>query len=140
MQNYAKIQAKDQTDAKFSGIAVPFVALAATSVENGSASSVTSLNPNTTVVEIAAITSPVGIKWTTSQATSVVTAVAGANFDNIVPTGTVRQFVVPRNTQAGLYYNANQSPSIVGLNVREGLYSAIAMKGVSVGSVLLTQY
>lgn len=139
MQNYAKLQARDRGDSPFRGIAVPFPALAANTNENTTTSSALALNPNTTVVEIAAVTTPVAFKWTTQAASaSVVTSsILGVSFDNIVAAGTVRQFVVPRNTQA----LSSSYSSIVGLNVQEGLFNAIAFKtATTLGSVLLTQY
>lgn len=136
MQNYAKIQARDQQGEIMIGPPVPFVALATNTFENVTVSSVTNLNPNTTVIEVAAVGALAAIKWTPATSTpSVVTAVAGANYDNVIPAGEVRQFVVPRNTQA----RSDSYTSFVGLNIREGLYTAVAIKG-GIGSVLLTQY
>ncbi len=119
-------------------MAVPFVALATTTTENATVSSVTGFNPNTTVIEVAAITTAAAIKWSNqsnlSATSSVITAVGVANYDNIIPVNTVRKFVVPRSAQA-------LSPqSVVGLNIQEGLYTGVALKSMGVGSVLLTQY
>lgn len=136
MQNYGKIQAKDRTDEIYVGVALPFPALAALSVENNVTSSVTSLNPNTTVIEVATSGAAAAIKWAANQATSVVTAVGANGFDLIIPAGQVRQIVVPRNTQA----LSSGYSSIVGLNIQEGLYNAVAIKSTQIGSVLLTQY
>lgn len=136
MQNYAKMIPKDRSDAPMQEYAVPYPALKVTVTDNGSASSVTALSSVTTVIEVAAVNSGAGIKWTTagSQGTSVITAAGTANFDNFIPAGVVRRFVVPRNTQS------LSNASISGINVQEGLYSAVAIKGGGVGSVLLTEY
>lgn len=140
MENYARKLPRDRAEQVMTGIAVPFPALVAGNIENAIVSSVTAFNTNTTVIEIAAITAPVAIKWTNSQATSVITATGTSNFDNIIPAGVVRQFVVPRSSQAIPNYSGIQNPSVVGLNTAEGLYSAVAIKGTAIGSVLLTQY
>jgi hypothetical protein len=108
--------------------------------DNASASSVTSLHANATVIEVAAVTTPATIKWASDQATSVVSAAGTPNFDHVIQTGEVRRFVIPRLTQALPNYNNAGSPSIVGLNIAEGLFSAVATKSTGVGSVLLTQY
>lgn len=137
MQNYGKLQAKDRTDEVYVGIPLPFPALATLSVENAVVSSVTNLNPNTTVIEVTATAAAAALKWTTATATaSVITAAGTANCDAVVAPNTTRMFVVPRNTQA----LSSGYSSIVGLNVQEGLYNAVAIKTTQIGSVLLTQY
>lgn len=130
--SYAKALPIDERGGLMHNSPPAFPALATTVRENGSVSSVTSLNADTTVVEVTAVGGGAGIKWTNSQATSVVTAASGASFDNFVAAGTTRLLVVPRSSQA--------VASIVGKNVQEGLYSAIAIKTNPVGSVLLTEY
>lgn len=108
-------------------------AIGTTFRDNGGASSVTSFNPNTTTIEVAAIGSPVAIKWASSQATSVIGLAGTANFDHIVPAGTVRPFVVPRTVQGAM-------ASTVGLATIEGLFNAVGTINLGVGSVALTQY
>lgn len=136
MENYAKKIPQDRTGTPMQTWPVPFPALISTTVENNSASSVTSLNPNTTVIEISAVTAPVALKWSSATVTtSVITAFGTSNFDNIIQAGVTRQFVVPRNTAA------IAPGSVVGLNVQEGLYTGVALKTAgTVGSILLTQY
>lgn len=140
MQNYGKIQARDRGEEVYVGIALPFPALASLSVENNVTSSVTALNPNTTVLEVAATGAAAAIRWTTqanlAASSSVITAAGTNGFDLMIPAGTVRQIVVPRNTQA----LSSGYSSVVGLNVLEGLYNAVAIKSTQIGSVLLTQY
>lgn len=130
--NYAKQLPVDRNDAVMQNSPPPFPAIATTARDNATASSVTSLNANTTTLEITAVTTGAGIKWATDQATSVITAAGTANFDNFLPAGTTKLFVIPRKT-AGI-------SSIVGLNTQNGLYSNIATKSVGVGSVLVVQY
>lgn len=133
MENYARKLPKDNTGAVMTEFAHPFVAYSTTARDNATVSSVTALGNLTTTVEVAAVGVGAGVKWATNQATSVITAAGTANFDNFVPAGTVRRFVVPRQTQA-------ISPSVAGINVEEGLYAAVATKSAGIGSVLLTQY
>lgn len=135
--NYAKQLANDRMGFSMPNSPVLSTALATTTRENAAASSVTSLNPDTSVVEVTAIGTSAGIKWVTNQGASVqttssVTSIGVANYDNIVPVNTTRVIVVPRFQQG--------VSSIVGLNVQEGLYPAIATVSTGVGSVLLTQY
>jgi hypothetical protein len=138
MQAYAKIQAKDRTGETIVGVSVPFPAITTTAVENGATSSVTALNANTTVVEVAAVGAGAAIRWSNqtnlTATSSVFTAAGTAAFDNFIPSGQVRLFVVPRSAQA------IGPSSVVGLNIQEGLYSGVAIKSAGVGSVLLTQY
>ena len=138
MQNYAKLQAKDRGDQPMTDYPPPFPAIQTTVIENATTSSVTALNPNTTVIEVTAVTAPAAIRWSNqsnlSATSSVITTAGTAAFDNFLPVGVTRKFVVPRSAQA------QQQGSVVGLNVQEGLYSGVAMKSVTIGSVLLTQY
>ena len=115
--------------------------------ENGSASSILLLSHNTTEVEIAAIAntgSVIGMagKWLTQAivdssvaGTSVITLSGTANFDFIVPGNEVRRFVIPIAFQ-------NQSQgSIQGVNRKEGLYPALAVKTLSGnGSILAAEF
>lgn len=145
MSNYAKILPRDAGGEPLQEFPTPYVALTRTNKENASASSVFGLSHNTTVVEVAAIGGPAAIKWiATSDTTasvytsSTIAGAAGAqiNFDNIIGTGTVRRFVVPKESSN---VAAN---SVVGVNRREGLYQRIAVKSASdtTSSVLTTEY
>lgn len=139
MENYARKLAKDRADNDLQEFAVPFPALVTTARDNAAASSVTSLNANCTMIEVAAVGGSAAIRWSSASATtSVISAAGTANFDNAIPSNTVRRFVVPRESQAIPNYSGINSPSVVGLNVAEGLYTGVATIGVA--SVLLTQY
>lgn len=137
MQNYTKILARDRVDGMMVNQPPPFVALSATTIENNTVSSVTLLNANCTAIEVTAIGVGAAIKWSnatnTTATSSVITAAGTANFDNVIPSGTVLRFVVPRSTAA------LAPTSVVGLNIQEGLFSGVATKSMGVGSVLLTQ-
>lgn len=121
----------------------PIVAKARYDGENASASSVISLTHDTTSLEVAAVGGPAAIKWiATSDTTSSVytsSTIAGAaassiNFDHVVGTGTVRRFVIPKET-VNVPIN-----SVVGVNRREGLYQRVAIKSVGIASVLTIEF
>lgn len=107
--------------------------------DNATASSVITLNDNTTVIEVAATGGAAAIRWVpptetaaVAPAASVITAAGTANFDHIVPSNTQRRFVVP-------VYQLGTS-SVVGANVKNGLYSRVAVKSVGVSSVATMQF
>lgn len=106
-------------------------------LEQGTISSVYSLTPDTTFIEIAALIVPAAMRWVRSGdgQGSVITVVTGANFEHIIPTGTVRQFAVPIESM----YLAPSS--MVGANVQNGLYAKVAVKSLlAAGSVMLTEF
>jgi hypothetical protein len=139
--NYAKALAIDESMNPLQNAASPVVALRTWTVENGVISSVINLHPNTTKLEVAAFGGQgVAIKWIpttdTTSASVVSSGLAGANFDNFVPAGTYRTFVVPRET-AGLPINPNvQKGSIF------GLYQRLAWinKGGTASSIIANEY
>lgn len=100
-------------------------------------SSVFTLNNKTTSIEVAAPNAAVAIKWIAVGAaqTSVISSFAGAvNFDHIIPAGSYRRFVVPRETQ-GI-----AGPALP--NSVHGLYQRLAAvpTTAAVSSVLVTEY
>lgn len=135
MSRYSKGIPNDKAGNPLTENQVPYKALVSIVSENATASSVITLNDNTTDLEIVAVGSPVFISWVSRSDTnaSVVSSVGGqANFDNVIPAGTVRKFVVPIERQV--------AASIVGANIANGLYNRIAYKSGGIGSVLTTQY
>lgn len=115
--------------------ALPLKALVSRTSENAAVSSVVTLNDNCTNLEIAAVGAPVFIRWvprSDTQGSVIGVAGATANYDNVVPAGTYRKFVVPIETIG--------TSSIVGANIANGLYNRIAYISGSAGSVLTTQY
>jgi len=102
--------------------------------ENNVVSSVITFNDNTSVIEVAAIGGPAAIKWIATGNTnpSVITAVATIDLDHVVPTNTVRKFVIPIETQG--------SASVVGINKQAGLYNRMAVKTFGIASVITSQY
>ena len=111
------------------------VALESNNNENISASSVLSFTHDTTELEVAAVGQGVAGRWAANQATSVVTATgAGANFDFVVPSGEVRRFAIPIETNV-------QQTSVVGANRKYGLFQAVAYKTLAGnGSVLTMEF
>ncbi len=115
----------------------PFKALVTRNRENAAASSVITLNDNTTTIEIIATGAPAYIRWipTTETAAapagSVISAAGTANFDNAIAANTVRRFAVPIEAFVA-------QGSIVGLNKQYGLYNRVAIIGAA--SVASTEY
>lgn len=107
--------------------------------ENASASSVITLTPDTTVLEITAVgASPTGgvMRWVRTAETqaSVISDAGTANFAHVIPGNQVRKFAVPIE----VVYQAPSS--MVGANIQNGLYRRVAIKSIGVASVLLTEY
>lgn len=140
MANYAKSIPMDRGQNGLVNSPAPCSTLGTVYRDNASTSSVTALTANTTIIEVAATTVPIGIRWAINQATSII-AIAGAtnNIDNIVVPGEVRRFVVPRRTIGIPNYTNDGAPSVVGLNTAEGLFSNVATISLGVGSVMLIQ-
>lgn len=134
MPRYATPRAVDITGNTIQGTAMVQPAIVTTLSENATASSVITVNDNTTDLEVAAVGAVGFIKWIGRGDTtaSVVSSVGGANWDVIIPSGVVRHLVIPRET-AG-------TSSIVGANIANGLYNRVAWKTGGPGSILATQY
>lgn len=133
--NYASRLPQDENNAVMTHSSTPFPALQTDARDNATVSSVTAFNVGTTTIEVTAVGGTGFIKWAPTQATSVVSAAGTANFDNAIPANATRIFVVPRNTEA---LGRASVGSYTGTNVDEGLYPAVATKGIA--SVLVTQY
>lgn len=97
------------------------------------ASSVVTLSPNTTVIDVtvfggvSANAAIIG-KWG-------VASVTGTNFDWIVQSGADKTFVVPVSVYGS-------SPSIAGANAMNGLYNAVSLKTATatLASVFTVEY
>lgn len=139
-QQYARFLPTDQTGNAMQEFATPFKANARYSSFNATVSSVITLNDNTTEVEVSAVGQSVAIRWVPATETasvspfaSVITAVSGANFDNVVPANYYRRFVVPQEGQG--------VASIVGAGVQAGLYRRMAViSGAAVSSVMVSEF
>lgn len=142
MSGYAKQLATDRSRTPLQEFPAPYKALARYDDEDASVSSVMSLTHDTTVVEVAAVGGPAVIRWVPTSETAGVSpfasviSIAGAtaNFDHVVASGTIRRFVVPKET------SNVQAGSAVGVNRQEGLYQRIAVKGLGISSVMTTEY
>ena len=102
--------------------------------ENAATSSVITLDEKTTMIEVAAAGTPAAIKWIASSDTqaSILTTTAGANWDHVIPPGTLRRFVVPQET-AGI-------TSVAGAGVANGCYRRVAWKTTGAGSILSSEF
>lgn len=132
---YATIIPNDAAGNPIQGAAVLQTAIVSTVSENATASSVITVTDNTTDLEIAAVGSTGFVKWIGRSDTtaSVISSVGGqANFDVVIPAGTVRRLVIPRETIG--------TSSVVGANIQNGLYNRVAYKTGGPGSILATQY
>src|SRR3990167_493565 len=98
---------KDRAEQVMQEFPAPVLSLARNIDDNAVASSVVSLNPNTTSLEVSAFGGQGAvIRWvpTTENASiagakaSVISSGLTANFDHYIPTGTVRRFAIPQET------------------------------------------
>jgi hypothetical protein len=87
------------------------------SSNNASASSVITMNDNTTVVEVTATGAAAFFRWVASGDTTA--SVTGSNYDHLVNLNQTRRFVVPIETLG--------TTSIVGANIQNGLFNRYAM-------------
>ena len=75
------------------------VALEETYDTTVSATTELTLNASTTLIEVAAISQGIFLKWGTSDVTS-------SDFDEFIPAGTLRHFYVPVNSTTGILFTA----------------------------------
>ncbi len=140
MAGYSKPVGNDKRGTPLPQWPIPTKALVSIVSENATASSVITLNDNTTDLEVSAVGSTGFLRWIPRSETaavspfaSVISSVGGqANFDNVIPAGTTRKFVVPIE-QLG-------TSSLVGANIANGLYNRVAYKTGGIGSILTAQY
>ncbi len=130
--------AHDSMGTDLQEFAVPYPAIGVNNSENNTASSLITLTDNTTSIEVHAVGGAATIRWVTASTvsglgnTSVISIAGTANFDGMIPANYFRRFPVP---QATIGVN-----SIVGLNKQSGLYNAVAVKSVGIGSVATLQF
>ncbi len=140
--NYSKQQARDKQGDVIPNSPPPYTALNRYTSENATASSVISVGHDTTAIEVAAISGSAAIRWIPITETAAVSpfasviTIAGAtsNYDHVIPTGTVRRFVIPQETQG----TGNQS--VMGINRVAGLYQRVAVKTFGIASVMTSEY
>ena len=137
MGNYAPNLARDKGGEPMQQFNTPSSVVASRASENAITSSVITLGHDTTALEIAAVGGTGFMRWVrTGDTTASVVAVAGstANFNHVIPSGTMRRFVVPIET-------ANVNPgSVQGVNRALGLYQRVAYQTAAAASILTTEY
>lgn len=134
--NYAPRLPQDKNGNPMQEYPSPKLALTRYTGENATASSVISVTHNTTALEIAAVGGTAAMRWVTTgdtQASIVTIAGATANYDHIIPSGTMRRFVIPIESNP-------QTGSVQGINREIGLYQRVAIKSIGIASVLLTEF
>jgi len=142
MSNYAKSLGRDVNGNPFQEAPPPYPTLSSSMRENAVASSVLAINPNTTIIEVAAIGGEgIAIRWipttetaSTSPYGSVIASGLGANYTHIVPAATFRRFIVPKETQGAAM--VGQIGSV------NGLYQRVAAinVGTTASSVLFAEF
>jgi hypothetical protein len=134
--NYSKPLPKDSGNSEvMQDYPAARTALRRITSENAAVSSVITLNDNTTMMEVTALGASAVLRWvptTDTQASVISAAGATANYDHVIPAGTLRRFVVPQET-AGI-------TSIAGANIMNGCYQRVAYKSTGIGSVMSTEY
>lgn len=106
MANYVNKLPRDITGVEMQNLPPAVRAQTTYQRENNIASSVISLNPNTSSLEVGAFGGQgIVIRWVPTTETaavapraSVVASGLGANFDHWIPSGEVRQFAVPKES------------------------------------------
>lgn len=143
MSNYTRGLAKDTNNVPLQEYPAPYLSYATYQRENNTASSVISLTPTTSALEVGAFGGQgVVIRWVPISETaaaagakaSVIASGLTANFDHWIPTGQYRRFVVPRETQGAA--TVGQMGSVNGLYQR----LAIINGGPTASSVLLSEF
>lgn len=143
MANYAKSLPRDTGGVPMQEYPAPYIAQEQYTSENAVASSVVSLTPNTTSLEVGAFGGQgVVIRWIPITETaaaagakaSVVSSGLGANYDHYVPPSTYRRFIVPKETigQAA----GGQVGSVNGLYQRVAWINA----GTTAASVIAVEF
>lgn len=134
--NYQRALPRDaSTNEALQAYPAPIVAIQSRTSENATVSSAISLTDRTTALEVTAVGATAALKWipTTSTNPSVIgIAGATANYDHIIPAGTMRRFVVPQE-RAGV-------SSIAGANISNGCYQRVAYITLGIGSVLSSEF
>lgn len=137
--NYAKGKAVGNNSVPFYDSPPPVRAIQRYYSENAIASSVITLSPNTTAIEIGAVNSAVVMRWVAvgdTGASVVGSVLATLNYDHAIGKDTVQRFVVPVETMN----TAEGVGSMVGANIANGLYRRVAYKTQAVGSILVAEY
>lgn len=141
MANYAKQVPRDIGGTPMDGFPPNFLSTSRSNSANVVSSSVISLQPNTSLIEVGAFGGQgITIRWipltetaSVSPFASVIASGLGANFDHYIPAGTLRRFVLPKETGGAV---AGQIGSVNGLYQRVAIVNA----GITASSVLLSEF
>lgn len=142
--NYARGLPIGNNEVPFYNSPPAIKAVTQTFSENAVVSSVITLSPNTTAIEITTVGAPVAMRWVsqadgTTAATSVITTAGSggtSNFDHVQTSASRVRFIVPIEVQN----NAQGYSSQVGANIANGLFQRIAYKSQGIASVYVTEY
>lgn len=143
MANYVNSIPRDKGGESLQEFPPPVIAQEQYNTENAVTSSVFSLQPNTSSIEVGAFGGQgIVIRWIPVTETaaaagakaSVISSGLGANFDHWIPSGMFRKFAVPKETQG------QSTPGQVGSV--NGLYQRVARinAGPTAASVLLSEF
>lgn len=136
--DYARGLPRDNGNFPMQEFPAPVLAKEQYTSENATTSSVITVTQDTVQLEVAAIGQSAALRWvaTTDTEASVVTiAGATANYDHVIPSGSFRRFVIPRET-----IGQTSRSSMVGANRLNGLYRRVAVKSIGVGSVMVSEF
>ena len=134
--NYAPKLPQDKNGNPMQQFPSPKLALTRYTSENATVSSVISVTHDTTVLEIAAVGGTAAMRWVTTgdtQASVVTIAGSTSNYDHVIPSGTMRRFVIPIESNP-------QTGSVQGINREIGLYQRVAIKSIGIASVLTAEF
>ncbi len=120
MYPYTKRIPLDQDGMKMQNLPPAFPAVQTSGYAPPAASSVITLSPNTTAIEITALNASLAIKWGPNSV--IAAAGATANFDHIIPVNQTRRFVVPQSV-----IGISMGGSVAGINQTAGLYNSLSM-------------
>lgn len=141
MRNYAEAIPTDENGQSMTNWPAPVLSTTRYQKDNAVTSSVWSLNPQTSQIEVSTVGGQGAvIRWVpltetagVAPAGSVIASGLTANFDHHIPANTYRQFVVPKETQGA---PSGQVGSLAGLYQRVAVINA----GAGPSSVLVTEY
>ena len=131
MQLYAKGVPLGDNQEPIQDAPPPVRALVSRLIENATTSSVVSVTHDTTALEVSALAQPVLFRWVTTGDTQA--SVTATNFDHVIPTNSVRRFVIPIEAIA-------DTTSVQGMNRSNGLFQRYAWRTNGIGSALSTEY
>lgn len=141
MSNYARNIPRDSGGAPMQEYPAPYPAVTRGVRDTAVVSSITILNQATSAIEVAATGGQgVVIRWipiaespTVSPFGSVVSSGVAANYDHVIPAGTVRRFVVPKETGGAV------AGAVGSVN---GLYQRVANTtiGTPASSILISEF